>query len=117
VSSVLFAFFSQKIQPLKALNFYSSAKLRLPIITEIFFSSFFGACTGIAFTFIYPKKSREQQNNIQKKETNDILTISEKIVNRAYKIDRWGRRLFGLVIILLGLIVQKMRLINTFTKI
>ena len=28
-SSVLFAFFSQKIQPLKALNIYSSAKLRI----------------------------------------------------------------------------------------
>lgn len=35
--------------------------LPLPLITEILYSAFFGACAGIAFTFITPKKSHRKK--------------------------------------------------------
>lgn len=43
-------------------------------------------------------KQGEDQNIILS--DNEILNLSEKIVNRAYDIDKWGRRLFGLSLIL-----------------
>ena len=49
--------------------------------------------------FLYMKRKKKEKDDTIKLEDDKLLELSKTIVNRAYKIDEWGKRLFFYFII------------------